>query len=150
MRDIEGIVIHCSATRENKDFTVEQIRQMHLAKKYNDIGYHYYITKDGVVHHGRMIDKAGAHVKGFNSNTIGVCYEGGLDKDGNPKDTRTEHQKQSLNILILHLLTAFPGVSIKGHRDYSKDLNGDGKITKNEWMKSCPCFDVDSEYGDLK
>jgi N-acetyl-anhydromuramyl-L-alanine amidase AmpD len=150
MRKINGIVIHCSATRETQNYSLEDVRASHLKRGFNDVGYHYYITKDGIIHHGRMIDVKGAHVKGFNSDTIGVCYEGGLDSLGNPKDTRTDQQKASLNILVLSLLSSFPGVSIKGHREYSKDLNKDGEITKNEWMKSCPCFDVDAEFGNLR
>lgn len=150
MRDITGIVIHCSATKETADTTVEDIKRGHLKRGFSDIGYHYYITKDGIVHAGRMIDRVGAHVKGYNSNTIGICYEGGYDTDMKIKDTRTDNQIQSMNILILHLLNMFPGASIKGHRDYSKDLDGDGIIEKHEWMKSCPCFDVESEYGDLR
>lgn len=81
-----------------------------------------------------------------NLNSIGICYEGGLDCHGRPADTRTEWQIHSMNVLILTLLRDYPGCRICGHRDLSPDLNGNGEIEPEEWVKACPCFDVTKEW----
>ena len=88
-------------------------------------------------------------MKGFNRFSLGICYEGGLDAGGWPKDTRTKEQKESIRVLLLLLLVRHPGCRICGHRDLSPDRNGDGKITPDEWLKECPCFDAEEEYGRL-
>lgn len=146
MREIDKIIIHCSATPEGRHTTVADIRKWHLARKFNDIGYHYVIYLDGSVHKGRDISKIGAHVQGHNSRSIGICYVGGLDNSGKPKDTRTAEQKQSLVKLVNDLKRQFPGCEVLGHRDYSPDLNGNGIIEEWEWLKACPCFDVRKEF----
>ena len=87
------IIIHCSATPSNRDYSVLDIDRMHIQKGYSCIGYHYYITKDGVIHYGRPISKVGAHCLGMNDKSIGICYEGGLNSDFKPEDTRTVFQK---------------------------------------------------------
>ena len=95
MREINKIIIHCSATREGENFDVAEIRKWHLARGFNDIGYHFYIDLYGEIHKGRDINKIGAHCKGHNRNSIGVCYCGGVEADGKtPKDTRLECQKK--------------------------------------------------------
>lgn len=83
-RSISLIVIHCSATRVTQDFTFEQLEACHLARGFKSIGYHYYITKDGVVYPGRPESEVGAHARHYNAHSIGICYEGGLDKNGKP------------------------------------------------------------------
>lgn len=149
MRQIKEIIIHCSATKEGQEISVDTIREWHLRRGFIDIGYHYVIGLDGVIFDGRPIEEEGAHCKGHNDNSVGICYVGGLDNLGDPKDTRTEAQKKTLEKLIKELCEVYPVESIKGHRDYSTDLNGDGVISKNEWMKSCPCFDAEPEYKHL-
>lgn len=99
-RSISLIVIHCSATRVTQDFTFEQLEACHLARGFKSIGYHYYITKDGVVYPGRPESEVGAHARHYNAHSIGICYEGGLDKNGKPADTRTPAQNQSLYSLL--------------------------------------------------
>ena len=146
-REIKLLVIHCSATRCNVPFTVEQLRQCHLQRGFKDIGYHFYITRNGELHHCRPVSEPGAHVRGFNRHSIGICYEGGLDCRGVPKDTRTSWQKHSLRVLILTLLKDFPGCRICGHRDLSPDLNGNGEIEPEEWIKACPCFEASKEWN---
>lgn len=96
----------------------------------------------------RPLEKIGAHAKGYNRNSIGVCYEGGI-RDGAPADTRTDAQRESLTALLVALVSAFPGSKIVGHRDLSPDLNGDGIIEPNEWIKSCPCFDATKDYRNI-
>ena len=130
MRRIDLIVIHCSATRANRNFTVEDLEACHKARGFRTIGYHYYITKDGTIYPCRSESEIGAHAKHYNAHSIGICYEGGLDKDGNPADTRTPAQKQAMVKLLQSLCTDYPEAEIIGHRDLP-------------WVKkSCPCFDV--------
>jgi N-acetyl-anhydromuramyl-L-alanine amidase AmpD len=147
MRNITQIVIHCSATQEGQAVTTRDIDRWHKARGFNEIGYHFVVYLDGSVHKGRDISQIGAHVAGQNSNSIGICYIGGLDKDGKPKDTRTGEQKKSLYQLVTELKSQFPKAHVSGHRDYSPDLNGDGVIEEWEWIKACPCFDVKKEFS---
>lgn len=143
MRTINLIVVHCTATKQGENYTVAEIRKWHVEqRKFRDIGYHFLIHLNGTVEKGRPIEQAGAHAKGFNNNSIGVCYVGGLNKEGKPKDTRTVAQFHALRSCINTLQISFPGANVVGHRDLSVDLNGDGMITENEWMKQCPCFNM--------
>lgn len=144
MNKPDNIVIHCSATRVTMDVSIDNIKAMHLARGFNDVGYHFYIRKNGAIEYGRKLWVVGAHVKGKNTGSIGVCYEGGLDAAGNPADTRTPQQKAALEKLIraLMLTHQIDQDKIVGHRDHSPDLDGDGLIERHEWIKECPCFDV--------
>ena len=136
MRNINKIIIHCSATPEGKNFTVKQIDACHRQRGFNGIGYHFVIYLDGSVHVGRALAKAGAHCKGYNAHSVGVCYIGGVATDGKtPKDTRTDAQKASLVKLITELRQQFPNASVHGHREFAN--------------KACPCFDARKEYKDL-
>ena len=136
-RNISLIVLHCSATRVNQNFTIEQLEACHKARGFQTIGYHYYITKDGTLYPGRPESQMGAHAKGFNAHSIGICYEGGLDKDGNPADTRTPAQKRALVSLLQNLAIDYPDAEIIGHRDLP-------------WVKkACPCFDVKKWLKDI-
>lgn len=130
MRPINEIIIHCTATAEGKDYTVDQIRQWHVkGNGWKDIGYHYVIYRDGSIHAGRPIDQIGAHTTNHNTGTIGVCYVGGCAADGKtPKDTRTPQQKASLVELVRSLKTVFGISKVSGHREYA--------------AKACPSFDV--------
>ena len=148
MRQINHIVIHCSANKEGDDKSFEDIKAVHLKRGFRDIGYHYLILLDGTVVKGRPDEKIGAHVKGANSDSIGICYVGGLDKNLKPKDTRTEAQKVSMKKLVTELYYDHRDADVKGHRDFSKDLDGDGVIEKHEWMKSCPCFEVSTWFKE--
>ncbi len=78
MRKIDLIVIHCSATRADRSLTPDDLKLNIGRRGFNGTGYHYYIRKDGTVHLTRPIERIGAHVKGFNLNSVGICYEGGL------------------------------------------------------------------------
>lgn len=146
MRKIDYIVLHCSATREDRPYTVDALRADHLRRGFNGIGYHYYVLRDGTVVKTRALSLVGAHVKGLNAHSIGICYEGGLDSAGNPKDTRTPEQRRVLRLLVYQLLRKFRGnVRVCGHRDLSADLDGNGIVEPWEWTKLCPCFDVGTE-----
>lgn len=135
-RNIKELIVHCSATPEGKDYSVDTIRQLHLQRGFSDIGYHYVIYRDGSIHIGRDESIIGAHCTGHNTNSIGVCYIGGCASDGKtPKDTRTTEQKQSLVKLLKELKTKYPQASIHGHRDFAN--------------KACPSFDATKEYSSL-
>lgn len=135
-RNIKELIVHCSATPEGKDYSVDTIRQWHLQRGFSDIGYHYVIYRDGSIHTGRDESVIGAHCTGHNTNSIGVCYIGGCASDGKtPKDTRTTEQKQSLVKLLKELKTKYPQASIHGHRDFSS--------------KACPSFDATKEYSSI-
>lgn len=139
----DAIVIHCTATPEGKAHTVASITEMHKARGFSTIGYHYLIGLNGEEWVGRSPDNSvGAHVAGFNATTLGVSYVGGLDKDGKPKDTRTPAQTATLITLLRHLVLKYPNAVILGHRDLSPDKDGDGQVEPNEWIKVCPCFDA--------
>ena len=112
-------------------------------------GRPYEHHNDGIVENGRHVDLVGAHVKGYNSNSIGVVYVGGLDKNGKAADTRTTKQKGALIDLLKVLKDFYPGAKIVGHRDLSPDLNHNGIIEPTEWIKECPCFDAKKEYSAL-
>ena len=136
MRTITEIIIHCSATCEGQAFTAKDIDRWHRQRGYTMIGYHYVILLDGTVEKGRPIEQIGAHCKGHNANSIGICYIGGLDKDGLPKDTRTEQQRKAMKQLIADLLRKFPNATVHGHREFAN--------------KDCPCFEVDYGQTDRK
>ena len=137
MRTITLIVIHCSATREDREYSFEACRHDHIHnRRYRDIGYHYYITRDGEIRKGRDVDRIDAHWKGHNAHSIGICYEGGLDANGLPKDTRTLRQKGALLALLRELKKSYPRAFILGHHDLNP-------------QKECPCFNAASEYSSI-
>lgn len=135
-RNISKIIIHCSATPEDRDYTVDNIRAAHKQRGFTDVGYHYVIYRDGSLHLGRDVNKIGAHCTGQNSNSIGVCYIGGCASDGKTsKDTRTSAQKKALVSLLKELRKLYPNATIHGHREFA--------------AKDCPCFDVRKEYSNI-
>ena len=151
--DIDAIVIHCSATREGQDVRAADIDKWHKERGFAMIGYNYVVDLDGTVEVGRPLTMDGAHCntagvsgKSYNKHSIGICYVGGLDKYGKAKDTRTPAQKKALAELVERLEMEYPIVEGIGHRDASPDKNGDGEVTKNEWIKECPCFNVRAEF----
>lgn len=133
MRKIKEIIVHCSATAEGKDFCAKDIDLWHKAQGWDCIGYHYVVKLDGTVESGRPVEKVGAHCKGHNAYSIGVCYIGGVAADGKtPKDTRTPQQKAALQLLVDNLKRVYPGSKVYGHCDFAS--------------KACPCFDAKEEY----
>ena len=136
MRSINEIIVHCAATREGRDFTVEDITRWHKARGFATIGYHYVIYRDGSIHEGRPLEQIGAHCVGHNKHSIGICYIGGCASDGKtPKDTRTPEQKEALLALLRRLKARFPNATIHGHRDFA--------------AKACPSYDAFREYRQL-
>ncbi len=149
MRTIDYLVLHCTATPEGRPVSVAEIDGWHRARGFRKIGYHYVIALDGTIHRGRDVAEQGAHVAGHNADSIGICYVGGLDTAGRPKDTRTPEQKAALTLLLGQMRKQFPASRILGHRDFSPDSNGNGIVEPSEWTKACPCFDAAAEYSDL-
>ena len=136
MRDINKIILHCSATREGQDISTETIRGWHVNERgWSDIGYHFVVLLDGTVDKARPVERQGAHVRGHNKGSIGICYIGGCDSDMNPKDTRTDLQKESLTELISYLMDSYEDATLHGHNEFSS--------------KACPSFNVKEEYKEL-
>lgn len=136
MRKIEKIILHCSATREGQHIDVDTIRDWHVnGRGWSDIGYHFVVYLDGSVHVGRPLERSGAHTRGQNSISIGVCYIGGVEKDGKtPKDTRTPEQKATLDVLLWGLMKQY-NATLHGHNEFA--------------AKACPSFIVADEYKHL-
>lgn len=134
-RKINEIIVHCTATRAGRDYSVRDVRRWHLQRGFSDIGYHYLVRLDGTVEPGRPLDRPGAHCLAHNRCSIGVCYVGGLDQAGAPCDTRTAAQRYALIGLLSALKTLYPQATIHGHRDFA--------------AKVCPCFDATAEYASL-
>lgn len=132
--DVKYIVVHCTATRASNNIDVYEVNKWHLDDGYEMIGYHYLIKVDGTIEHGRPLFMQGAHVKGCNDKSIGVCYVGGLDDKGEFADTRNDQQRASLWALLIHLKHRFPKATIVGHHDLNR-------------YKACPCFDAKLAYA---
>lgn len=147
MRNIKYIAVHCTASRQS--MTIEGLKQEFKRKGWVNPGYHYVVLPDGKISQLLDEDKVSNGVKGFNAVSINVAYIGGIDTNGKPIDNRTTAQKASLRSLLKMLHKKYPTAVIQGHRDFSPDLNKDGKITSNEWMKACPCFNAKEEYANL-
>lgn len=139
-RTITELIVHCSATPEGVDYTVDDIRKWHKQQGWSDIGYHYVVYRNGLIVDGRDVDLIGAHCLkgGHNTHSIGICYVGGVDKDDikKSKDTRTHEQRAALKAILIDLKRLYPNAKIYGHRDFDKG-------------KDCPSFDARTEYSEL-
>ena len=133
MRTIAKIIIHCSATLPGQRVDVETITRWHKQRGFKTIGYHFFIDRSGTIHAGRPLEQQGAHCKGQNARSIGICYEGGLNKEGKPYDTRTILQRIAMKELVAQLQERFTEATVHGHREFAN--------------KACPCFDVAAEFG---
>lgn len=133
-RTIRKIIVHCTATEEGRDFHVDDINRWHKYRGFSKIGYHWLVCIDGSIEQGRDEAEQGAHTKGQNAHSIGVCYVGGL-RGGKPCDTRTAAQKQALRRLITDLKRRYAGATVHGHSEFA--------------AKACPCFDARAEYAGI-
>ncbi len=138
MYEVKYLIIHCSATRCNRDYTAEQLLRDHKARGFRTVGYHFYVRRSGIITQHRRLLEVGAHCRPWNRCSIGICYEGGLDAEGHPADTRTQEQYEQLLLLLMKLKKLFPDARIRGHRDMPGSI-----------PKACPCFDC-SEYDFLE
>jgi N-acetylmuramoyl-L-alanine amidase len=135
-RKIERIVLHYTATPEGRDVDIKDVRQWHIDRGFDDVGYHFLVKLNGDIQRGRPIDVVGAHCYGYNSTSIGVCFVGGMSKDMSEMlDTRTPAQKKSLELLLGALLRMYPDAELCGHRDLSST--------------DCPGIDVKLVYAHL-
>ena len=136
MRKINKIIVHCTATPEGRDVSIDEVRRWHVEERgWRDVGYHFLVRLDGTVEEGRPIEMTGAHTRSHNWDSIGLAYAGGMSKDmTEPKDTRTEAQKDALIDLICQLHDTYGG-TVYGHRDFSS--------------KACPSFDAKKEYENI-
>jgi N-acetylmuramoyl-L-alanine amidase len=138
MRDINEIVVHCTATNPtwyaDKDAAdvVKEIRRWHTQERgWSDIGYHFVVHRNGQIAGGRPITRTGAHTRGRNKGSIGIALVGGRGgaADDAFLDNFTEDQARELKDLIAGLQQEFPTINtVSGHNDYAS--------------KACPCFDV--------
>jgi N-acetylmuramoyl-L-alanine amidase len=148
----DKIVVHCSATKPGVDIGVSEIREWHLARKFSDVGYHFVIRRNGRIEPGRDLQEIGAHAVGHNSTTVAVCMVGGLDAFGKEQQHDpamfTDAQWTAARKTVNFLREIYPDAKVCGHRDLSPDKNMDGKITPNEWLKSCPGFDAALMFGE--
>lgn len=137
LKKVDYLVVHCSATAEGRPFRANDLRRWHVrGNGWEDIGYHFVIGLDGRIERGRPTYFQGAHCKGLNSCSLGICYVGGLAADGKtPKDTRTPEQRAALFNLLRELKQDYPNARIVGHRDFAP--------------KDCPSFDATTEYAGL-
>lgn len=144
MRDIDHLIIHCSATPPSQDIGAAEIDRWHRAKGWWGNGYHFVIRRNGLIESQatgsrcRPLDQAGAHVgdcgPGWNKRSIGICLIGGVDEKNRAEDNFTPKQYASLKDLVEYLVRSYPGVKVMGHRDLIK-LTGAAP-------KDCPCFEV--------
>jgi|AntAceMinimDraft_16_1070373.scaffolds.fasta_scaffold15345_2 N-acetylmuramoyl-L-alanine amidase len=135
-RSIKQIIIHCSATTDVMAIGAKEIRAMHLANGWSDIGYHYVIRRNGWVETGRDLDhdgdideETGAHAFGWNANSIGICLVGGADSEGHGEANFTAQQLIALRAFLVAKREQYPGAQLMGHRDTGA-------------KKDCPSFDV--------
>ena len=135
MRAITKLIVHYTETPLDMDVTVDQIRDWHKERGWSDIGYHYVVYQDGTVHDGRPVERIGAHCKWHNRESIGICYVGGIDEEGNKADTRTIDQKEALIDMLNYLKGLYPNAVVYGHNDFSE--------------KECPGFNAKKEYEDI-
>lgn len=131
MRKINWLVIHTAATRPSMDIGRKEINEWHKQRGFNGIGYHYVIRRDGRVEKGRADSEEGAHVRGHNADSIGICLVGGVNENLVPENNYTESQWKSLETLLRRLASKYPDAAVRGHRDFP-GVN-----------KACPCFDAE-------
>lgn len=136
------LVVHVTATRPSLDIGAAEVRAMHLALGWSDIGYNEIIRRDGQLENGRGVGAVGAHVAGFNSIAYGISLVGGLDAYGRPEHNATAAQMETLQRRLGEVGALYPGAGVCGHRDLSPDRNGNGVIEAAEHIKACPCFDA--------
>lgn len=137
MRELKRIILHCSATREGQELDADTIRSWHLARGWADIGYHFVVKLDGVIETGRTLDRVGAHTKGHNADSIGICYVGGLNSEGDPKNTMTPRQRDSITRLCYALCVSLnKSLLLHAHNEFSS--------------KACPSFAIADTFEELR
>lgn len=131
MRNINKIIVHCSATQKKADIGAAEINTWHTQRGFDCIGYHFVIRRDATIEHGRSLAQIGAHCRGNNAESIGICMVGGINHIGESENNFTQEQFKTLNSLLAELEHDFPNTTLHGHNEFAN--------------KDCPCFSV----GDL-
>ena len=136
-RQFKHIIIHSAATMQGQYFDATDIDLMHKAKGWAGIGYNFVVGLDGSVQPGRSLTLMGAHchAQGRNQDSIGICYIGGTDCEGNAADTRTREQKIAIEALLQGLKAVWPEAQISGHRAWTPT--------------ECPSFDAGRAYRHI-
>ena len=134
MREINKIIIHCSATKPSQDIGAFQIDEWHKKQGWSGIGYHFVIRRNGEIEKGRDIAVTGAHCKGQNKHSIGICLVGGIDENGKSQNNFTAEQFAGLRRLVSELKQQYPNATLHGHNEFA--------------AKDCPCFDVREFFAD--
>ena len=127
MRKINKLVIHCSDSPDDRDVDRKDIDAWHKERGWDGIGYHYVIKRDGVVEIGRPESVQGAHTRGHNRGSLGVCMIG--------REVFSEEQYKALTILIKDLTARYRGLYVAGHYEYDEH-------------KTCPNFKVEEYLMD--
>jgi N-acetyl-anhydromuramyl-L-alanine amidase AmpD len=138
IQEVKYIVIHCAATPPSMDVGVEEIRLWHLRRGWFDIGYHYVIRRDGTIEDGRPTDRPGAHARGFNHLSLGICLVGGVDEHNNPENNFTDDQFDALAGLVKGLKVGEPDAEVLGHNQLP-NVN-----------KACPSFDARAWWAETE
>lgn len=143
MRQIDMIVVHCTATRpewqsdQTTEAKVAEVKKWHTDKGWSDVGYHYLIDRNGVIVEGRPVERAGAHAKGYNATSIGVAIFGGHGGTANDEfeENFTDAQDRSLRRLIAQLRMEFPNITqIVGHNDLPDVTKACPTFRVNKWI----------------
>ncbi len=142
------LVIHCTATQEGMPVTPEMVKAWHTlppprGRGWKQVGYSKLILLDGNVHSfvnendDEFVDafEITNGVAGINSESLHICYVGGIDKYLNPKDTRTDEQKLRMRILVYEALQKWPDLKVAGHYHFAN--------------KACPSFDVEKWLEEI-
>ena len=137
LKQVSLLIVHCSATRCDRPFSVESLIATGEAR-FGQVSYHYYVRRNGDVVPLLPESVQGVHARHYNYCSLGICYEGGLDEKGRAMDTRTPAQMASLYQLLKNLREDYPDARIMGHRELP------------HVAKACPCFDASAEYAELQ
>lgn len=130
-KETRYLIIHCAATRANQNVTFADIKRWHTQERgFIDIGYHWVIERDGKITQGRPLESWGAHCKGQNGKSIGVCLVGGLDDNNKPENNFTRIQMRMLKLLIAGMKALYDGLEVRGHNHFAIG-------------RDCPCFPVE-------
>ena len=161
LKSVKYLVVHCVANKCTRPFSVESLINTGL-QRFGQVSYHYYVRYDGSVIPLLPESVQGIHVKGYNYCSLGIVYEGGLDANGKPADTRTEAQKHSLYELLKALTLDYPTARILGHCELLEQrvptelvLNWPSRDGSRQSQfprvhKRCPCYLPSKEYADLQ
>lgn len=129
------LTIHCAATPEGRHHSAAEVSAWDVAK-FGQVSYHFVIELDGKFVRTLRDDQRGAHVAKANTGNIGICYVGGCDKAMRPKDTRTDAQKKAMLTLVRTYKARYPGIIIRGHRDWPGVKKACPSFSVHDWLES--------------